>query len=434
MAHGNAAFFAWAAGGGIMAKQKYTPMADGFYPELARGAAVWDSVEPESVTGSEVRKSLAAGHVTERDFLVLLSPAAQEYLEPMARRARDETIRHFGKTVQLFTPLYLANFCTNRCVYCGFNTNRSIPRQMLTLEEVEKEAQAIAASGLRKILALTGDAPARTGAKYLAACVEILAKHFSSVGIEVPSMTVEEYALVAGAGADSMTMFQETYNEVLYEKLHPAGPKRDFGFRLDAPQRAVMGGMRSVNLGALLGLDDWRRDMFHTGLHAAFLQERHPEQEVSVSLPRMRPCGEKPTTRAEREFTPLGVPDEAFVQCLLAFRCFMPQAGITLSTREPAWLRDKLIPLGVTRISAGVCTAVGGHIEETRSDSSEPQFDISDPRSVDEMVAVLESMGYQPVFTDWLLSRNGDEMIRQGVIQALGQEGASGEIYAGRTI
>ena len=410
-----------------MAKEKYTPMADGFYPELARGAAVYEDVAPDSVTEDDVRKSLTADRLSERDFLILLSPAAEKYLEPMARRAQDETIRHFGKTIQFFTPLYLANFCTNRCVYCGFNTNRSIPRQMLTLEEVEAEAKAIAVSGLRKILALTGDAPAKTGAKYLASCIEVLARYFPSVGIEVPSMTVEEYALVVAAGADSMTMFQETYNEVLYEKLHPAGPKRDFGFRLDAPQRAVMGGMRSVNLGALLGLDDWRRDMFFTGLHAAFLQERYPEQEVSVSLPRMRPCGEKPTTREEREFQATPVEDRNFVQALLAFRCFMPQAGITLSTREPAWLRDKLIPLGVTRVSAGVCTAVGGHVEAAGADEREPQFDISDPRSVDEMAAALEAIGYQPVFTDWLLSGKGEDSLRDGVIQALGKAGADGQ-------
>jgi 2-iminoacetate synthase len=414
-----------------MTERDYTPMADGFYPELARAASIMKAVGPGGATGDAVRKSLGAERITERDFLVLLSPAAEGYLEPMARRARDETIRHFGKTVQLFTPLYLANFCTNRCVYCGFNTNRRIPRQMLGLEEVEAEAKAIAATGLRKILALTGDAPAKTGARYLASCIEVLARHFSSVGIEVPSMTVEEYALASAAGADSMTMFQETYNEALYAKLHPAGPKRHFGFRLDAPQRAVTGGMRGVNLGALLGLDDWRSDIFHTGLHAAFLQERYPDREISVSLPRMRPCGEKLATGEEREFSAVPVSDKHFVQALLAFRCFMPQAGITLSTREPASLRDKLIPLGVTRISAGVCTAVGGHTDLGDAEDREPQFDISDPRSVDEMAAVLERMGYQPVFTDWLLSGKGEAALTAGVVQALGKEGPPASAFGG---
>lgn len=393
----------------------YVPMADGFYPELAETEALMQA----ECGANEVQSALGAARITEREFRALLSPAAEGFLEPMARRAQAETIRHFGKTVQLFTPLYLANFCTNRCVYCGFNTNRSIPRQMLSLQEVEAEAAAIAATGLRRILALTGDAPARTGVAYLADCVAILARHFPSVGIEVPSMTVAEYAQVAAAGADSMTMFQETYDEILYAKLHPAGPKRDFGFRLDAPQRAIMGGMRAVNLGALLGLDDWRRDMFRTGLHAAFLQARHPDVDISVSLPRIRPCGEKPASKEEREFTPLPVTDKHFVQALLAFRCFMPQAGITLSTREPAWLRDKLVPLGVTRLSAGVCTAVGGHTAAAGVEKREPQFDISDPRSVDEMAAALEGMGYQPVYTDWLLPDDGRDELNAGVAQTL---------------
>lgn len=401
-------------------KTPYLPMQGGFYSELAKGYAFFDSFSFDDVTENQVKASLAAPYLDEHDFLVLLSPAAQQYLEPMARRAQDETIRHFGKTVQFFTPLYLANFCTNRCVYCGFNTNRSIPRQMLSLEEVEKEAKVIAATGLRRILALTGDTPAKTGATYLADCVAVLAKYFPSVGIEVPSMTVEEYALVVNAGTDSMTMFQETYNEVLYEKLHPAGPKRDFGFRVDAPERAIMGGMRSVNLGALLGLDDWRRDIFQTARHAVFLQTKYPEQEVSLSLPRIRPCGEKPTTQAERDFAAIPVSDKEFVQALLAFRCFMPQAGITLSTREPAEFRDKVIPLGITRISAGVSTAVGGHTDETKGDDHEPQFDISDPRSVDEMARVIESLGYQPVFTDWLLYGSGEGNLTKGVDQALG--------------
>ena len=181
-----------------------------------------------------------------------------------------------------------------------------------------------------------------------------------------------------------------------------------------------MGGMRSVNLGALLGLDDWRRDIFQTARHAVFLQTKYPEQEVSLSLPRIRPCGEKPTTQAERDFAAIPVSDKEFVQALLAFRCFMPQAGITLSTREPAEFRDKVIPLGITRISAGVSTAVGGHTDETKGDDHEPQFDISDPRSVDEMARVIESLGYQPVFTDWLLYGSGEGNLTKGVDQALG--------------
>ena len=411
--------------------EQYAPMRDGFYPQLAFGAALLEEKDFDAVSEKDVRRVLASARIDICGFAALLSPAAEPYLEAMARRAQDETLRHFGRTIQLFTPLYLANFCTNRCVYCGFNAKRAIPRQMLTLEQVEDEAKAIAATGLRRVLALTGDAPSKTGAAYLAACVAVLARYFPSVSVEVPSMTVDEYACVVAAGADGMTMFQETYNEPLYATLHPAGPKRDFAFRLDAPQRAIMGGMRSVNLGALLGLDDWRRDMFLTGLHVDFLQQRYPEQEVSVSVPRMRPCGEPPSSKEEREFTPLAVSDKHFVQAMLAFRCFMPQAGITLSTREPAWLRDRLVPLGITRVSAGVCTAVGGHSEAADAEGKEPQFDISDPRSVDEMVTALEGMGLQPVFTDWLLAGKGESALSGGVAAALGEAFPGNMVIAG---
>ncbi len=396
----------------------YTPLANGFYPELERVSlhAPWQDLA--ACAPVQVEAALAADRLSARDLLVLLSPAAIPYLEHMARRAQAETLRCFGRGVQLFTPLYLANYCTNRCLYCGFNARRTIERRRLAPEEAEAEAKAIAATGLRRILALTGDAPAKTGADYLAVCVKALARHFPSVGIEVPSMTIEEYALVVQAGADGMTMFQETYNRELYLRLHPAGPKRDFAFRLDAPERAALGGMRGVNLGALLGLDDWRRDIFLTALHAEFLIKRYPHLEVSVSLPRMRPCGEKPDSPEERAFTPLTVGDRDFVQALTALRCFLPQVGITLSTREPAALRDRLIPLGVTRVSAGVSTAVGGHAQ-AGSNASDPQFEISDPRSVDEMAAALTQAGFQPIFTDWLLPGQGQSPLAAGLANAL---------------
>ena len=388
--------------------EPYVPLTDGFAAVLADWAAKVPRDRMESITPERVRAVLNAGSMGPDDFLALLSPAAALFLEPMALRARDETIRNFGRSVQFFTPLYLANFCTNRCVYCGFNAKRDIPRHMLRAEEIEAEAVHIAATDLRRVLALTGDAPAKTGAAYLADAVRILARHFPSVGIEVPSMSVEEYALVVDAGVDSMTMFQETYQRELYLSLHPTGPKRDFYRRLDAPERAVTGGVRAVNLGPLLGLDDWRLDVFMTGMHMHYLQNKYPHLEVSVSLPRMRPCGdapEAPGADEERTFRPLDVSDAELVQALTALRCFLPQSGITLSTREPAALRDSLIPLGVTRVSAGVSTAVGGHAVQKEGADSAPQFDISDPRSVAEMADAVETLGYQPVFTDWLPTR-----------------------------
>lgn len=393
----------------------YTPLKNGFSQVLEQSARQNHHSILDTARAQDVEAALAKPFLHAEDFLVLLSPAAVPYLELMARRAHDETVRHFGRTIQLFTPLYLANYCTNRCVYCGFSARREIKRSMLTLDEAEAEAENIAATGLRKILALTGDAPAKTGAAYLATCLRVLARHFSSIGIEVPSMTVEEYTLQVEAGADSMTMFQETYNPLRYAELHPAGPKRDFLFRLDAPERAIMGGMRAVNLGPLLGLSDWRVDMLHTAMHAEFLLKKYPEVELSVSLPRMRPHVEG----GEAAFQPHDVNDVSFVQALVALRCFMPQIGITMSTREPAWLRDKLLPLGVTRVSAGVLTTVGGHSEEAQNDEDKPQFDISDNRSVEEMARDLGKMGYQPVFTDWLLPGEGAMEISPGLENSL---------------
>jgi len=332
--------------------------------------------------------------------MALLSPAVAPLLEDMARAAQAITLRQFGRSVQLFTPLYLANYCTNRCVYCGFNTGNRIRRSMLSPEEIEREGRAIAATGLRHILLLTGDAPKKTGPEYIAEAARRLRAFFPGIGVEVYAMTVEEYRLLTAAGVDSLTMFQETYNEELYAGLHPAGPKRDFRFRLDAPQRGAEAGMRCIGIGALLGLDEWRRDAFFSGLHAAWLQERYPAVELSLSVPRMRPHAGV----FDRVFS---VSDRDLVQYITALRLFLPAAGITVSSRERAFLRDRLIELGVTRVSAGVSTAVGGHAvasaaEHSGGDAPDVgQFDISDSRSVDEMAAAIRARGYQPVFKHW---------------------------------
>lgn len=390
----------------------------GFYPLLQSfdRTAIKERIREKS--DADVQQALAKPFLKTGDYLALLSPAAEPYLELMARKAQEETIRHFGFTIQLFTPLYLANYCTNHCVYCGFNATLPIARRMLGFEEVRQEAETIAASGLRRLLVLTGDAPRKTGMEYITRCLEILAAYFPSIGIELPAMTMEEYSRIVAAGAESMTMFQETYHEELYARLHPAGPKRDFLFRLNAPHRAIMGGMRAVNLGALLGLDDWRTDSFFTGLHASFLQKQFPVVDVSVSFPRIRPYHHHPGQQ-KPAFIPDNVTDKNLIQAILAFRCYMPHAGITLSTRESARLRDRLIPLGITRLSAGVSTAVGGHIA-TATDKEKPaQFDISDPRSVEEISAAIENLGYQPVYADWLLPGDGMAEISGSIQQSL---------------
>ncbi|MGE4421085.1 MAG: 2-iminoacetate synthase ThiH [Pseudodesulfovibrio sp.] len=365
-----------------------------FYPLIETYAQGLPDARFDDFTEEDVRRAINRTTATVEDFMALMSPAASGLLEEMAGKASRLTVQHFGRTVSLFTPLYLANICTNHCVYCGFNCTNKIHRSMLSLEEVDAEGAVIAATGLKNLLILTGDAPAKTGVDYLEACTRVLNKHFPSVSIEVFALTEEEYARLVRAGVDGMTMFQETYDEKLYAVLHPKGPKRDYRFRLDAPERACKAGMRVVNIGALLGLGDWRRDALLTGLHAAYLMHKYPETDIAVSLPRMRPhVGDwEPATI---------VSDRDMVQFLMALRLFIPRVGITISTRENAEFRENILPLGVTRMSAGVSTAVGGHADETSDEENTGQFDISDARSVDEVCAALRDKGYQPVFKDW---------------------------------
>ncbi|MCW7754960.1 2-iminoacetate synthase ThiH [Desulfobotulus sp. H1] len=363
----------------------------GFYDLLAS----YEKEDIQKITVSfsqrDVWRALSRENCGSEDFLALLSPAARPFLEQMAVKARDLTTRHFGRTIQLFTPMYLSNFCTNGCVYCGFGCSNSISRKQLSLKEVGEEARLIAADGLKHILILTGDAPKIATPAYIGACCEELKKHFSSIAIEIYAMDTDTYRRMVDAGVDGLTLYQETYNETLYETLHPYGPKKDYHFRLDAPERGCMAGMRMVNVGALLGLDDWQRDAFFTGLHADWLQKSYPEVEVSLALPRMRPHAGSYSPACE-------VSDADFVQILLAQRIFMPRCGISISTRERKEFRDNIMGLGVTKMSAGVSTAVGGHSEK---DSGTGQFDISDERSVEEMAVAIKNKGYQPVYQDW---------------------------------
>jgi len=343
-----------------------------------------------AVTTNEAQKVLGGETIDEKGFEALLSPAADACLESMARRAHELTLRRFGRTISLFTPLYVSNHCANHCRYCGFAAPNAIPRARLNLDEVQAEGRAIAATGLKHLLLLTGEAPRQAGVDYLEDCVRVLRPMFPSISLEVFPMDVEDYRRLVRTGVDGLTVFQETYDPKLYAQLHPAGPKRDYAFRLDTPQRGAEAGMRVVNIGALLGLSDWRKEIFATGLHAAWLQKRYPGVDVAVSLPRMRPhAGAFQPARP--------VSDRELVQAMTALRIFLPRLSITISTRETPEFRDNILPLGVTRMSAGVSTAVGGHAKAGQTG----QFEISDSRSVAEMTAKLQSLGYQPVFKDW---------------------------------
>ncbi len=342
-------------------------------------------------TPQQISNILARSELQSQDFLALLSPRAAVSLEEMAQAANRLSLQYFGRTILLYTPLYLANYCVNHCVYCGFNATRDIPRRKLTLAEVDAEARVIAATGLEHLLVLTGESRRYSPVSYIKECVVVLRKHFSSISIEVYPLKTEEYADLISAGVDGLTVYQEVYDEKVYARVHPRGPKRAYRFRLQAPERAGQAGMRAINVGALLGLHDWRSEVFFAGVHAAYLLKKFPDIEVSVSFPRMRPefGGYKPESP---------VSDRDLVQGMLALRLFLPRAGITISTRESSELRDNLVRLGVTRMSAGSSTMVGGH---TDGKDSVGQFEIADRRSVDEMRQAISRLGYKPILKDW---------------------------------
>ncbi len=344
----------------------------------------------KQVKGASMQRIIAKNRLNEMDYLTLLSPAAENHLEEMAQKAHRLTIQHFGRVIFLYTPMYLANYCVNQCVYCGFRAHNKLERKKMTLTEVEREAKIISSTGLKHILILTGESRRQSPVSYIRECVKVLKKYFTSISIEIYPLDEAEYAELIAAGVDGFTMYQEVYDEKIYAGLHPAGPKRNFRYRLDAPERACRAGIRTANVGALLGLNQWRAEAFCTGLHAEYLQRAFPDVEISISPPRMRPQlgGFAPLTE---------VTDKNLVQYMLAFRLYMPRGGITISTRERAQLRDHLVRLGATKMSAGSCTAVGG-----RSDGeSTGQFEISDERGVAEMAGMLYAQGYQPVYKDW---------------------------------
>lgn len=347
------------------------------------------------ISSSDIEQAIKAQRLDENQFLALLSPAAENYLEDMAQAAHSLTVSHFGKTIQLYTPIYLSNYCENQCLYCGFNSKNDIPRKKLTIEEVKKEAVFIASTGLGHILVLTGDSREKSSLEYVLECVRVLKEYFSSISIEIYALSENEYAQMVEEGADGLTLYQETYNEIIYAKMHQAGPKRDYFFRLDAPERAAKTGMRNVNIGVLLGLDDWRKEAFFMGLHAKYLRDKFSDVEISASIPRLRPyTGEFQLSSK--------ISNKNIAQIITALRIFLPRLGISVSTRESPMLRENLLPLGVTRISAGSSTCVGGHIAGPGDELNPPQFEISDTRNVEEIKAMLLEKGYQPVLKDWM--------------------------------
>lgn len=349
----------------------------------------------DKYTAKDVKAALSHEVCTVEDFEALLSPAALPYLEEMAQRAQKETRKHFGNSIYMFTPLYIANYCENYCIYCGFNCHNKIRRAKLNDEQIEKEMQAIAKTGLQEILILTGESKKMSDVEYIGRACQIARKYFKVIGLEVYPMNSDEYAYLHQCGADYVTVFQETYNSDKYETLHRAGHKRIFPYRLNAQERALKGGMRGVGFAALLGLDDFRKDALATGYHAYLLQRKYPHAEIAFSCPRLRPIINND------KINPKDVHEPQLLQVITAYRIFMPFASITISTRECERVRNNVIRIAATKISAGVSVGIGEHIEGN-DNVGDAQFEISDGRNVKEVFEAIESEGLQPVMSDYI--------------------------------
>ena len=353
--------------------------------------------EADRYTAKDVRAALEHETCTIEDFKALISPAAEPFLEQMAERARRETSKHFGNTVYLFTPLYIANYCENYCVYCGFNCYNHINRMKLTMEQIEKEMKVIADSGMEEILILTG----QSSVEYIGEACKLARKYFRMVGLEIYPVNTDEYRYLHECGADYVTVFQETYDTDKYETLHLMGHKRVWPYRFDAQERALRGGMRGVAFSALLGLSDFRKDALASALHVYYLQRKYPHAEMSLSCPRLRPIINND------KINPLDVHEKQLCQIICAYRIFLPFVGITVSSRESASFRDGIVKIAATKVSAGVSTGIGDHDskyngKENEEPQGDEQFEINDSRSLDKMYQDIAEEGLQPVLNDYL--------------------------------
>ena len=363
--------------------------------------AQMEQYEADRYTAKDVRAALEHETCTIEDFKALISPAAEPFLEQMAERARRETSKHFGNTVYLFTPLYIANYCENYCVYCGFNCYNHINRMKLTMEQIEKEMKVIADSGMEEILILTGESRGQSSVEYIGEACKLARKYFRMVGLEIYPVNTDEYRYLHECGADYVTVFQETYDTDKYETLHLMGHKRVWPYRFDAQERALRGGMRGVAFSALLGLSDFRKDALASALHVYYLQRKYPHAEVSLSCPRLRPIINND------KINPLDVHEKQLCQIICAYRIFLPFVGITVSSRESASFRDGIVKIAATKVSAGVSTGIGDHDskyngKENEEPQGDEQFEINDSRSLDKMYQDIAEEGLQPVLNDYL--------------------------------
>ncbi len=361
---------------------------------IERVISAMNGYDAEKYTKNDVKTALEHETKTIEDFGALLSPAALPFLEEIAKQAQAETRKHFGNSINMFTPLYISNYCENYCIYCGFNCHNKIHRAKLNAEEIENEMQAIAKTGLQEVLLLTGESKKMSDVKYIGEACKIARKYFKVVGLEVYPMNSDEYRYIHECGADYVTVFQETYDSDKYETLHLAGHKRIFPYRLETQERALMGGMRGVGFAALLGLSDFRKDAFATGIHAYHIQRKYPHAEIAFSCPRLRPIINND------KINPRDVHEPQLLQVICAYRLFMPFASITISTRECQRFRDNIVKIAATKISAGVDVGIGGHSGGEKK--GDEQFEISDGRNVKQVYDALCENGLQPVMSDYI--------------------------------
>jgi len=350
----------------------------------------WLNPEPwlnRQYTTADIERAIGAEAPTERELAALLSPQAAEYLEPMAQRAQAITRRHFGRTIKLYTPLYLSNFCNGGCLYCGIAADRRATRTVLDKEHLRHEMEAI-----KQMVLLTGERMPEADLPYLRDCVAIAAEYIHNVNIEVFPMAEEEYRQLADAGCTGVTLYQETYDPEAYERMHRWGDKRDYFQRLDAPERALRGGMRSIGIGALLGLADPRFDLLCTYRHAKHLLKNYWQAGISISFPRIQPQlgGFKPDHPVD---------ERMLAQYIFALRICLPEIPLVLSTREPCHVRDGMAGLGISKMSVASKTTVGGYSDD--SEESTEQFEISDERNIPEFCEMLRAKGLEPVFKNW---------------------------------
>ncbi len=358
------------------------------------------SYDYSKYTPADVLRALRHDTCSVEDFKALLSPAAEPFLEQMAQKARLETQKHFGNTVYLFTPLYIANYCENYCVYCGFNCYNDIRRMKLSMEQIEHEMKVISDSGMEEILILTGESRAQSSVEYIGEACKLARKYFRLVGIEIYPVNTDEYRYLHECGVDYVTVFQETYDSDRYEQLHLMGHKRVFPYRFEAQERALMAGMRGIACSALLGLSDFRKDALASALHVYMLQRKYPHAEISLSCPRLRPIVNN------EKINPLDVHEKQLCQVLCAYRIFLPFCGITVSSRESESFRNGIVKIAATKISAGVSTGIGDHESKytgkENDEAGDEQFEINDGRSLKKMYDDMSGEGLQPVLNDYL--------------------------------